>query len=133
MAHAGIPAQMERAAVTAARSAPTIGAATQPMEVALTTEEQISRAANEIATDFLLSWTMAAVFNMSPNPSRTADEWLRVAEHAAEKMTFPDLPPEWSDVAAQELRDALARRIHRARVLATGEPFDPDAFRGPSR
>lgn len=67
-------------------------------------------------------------FALSANANEMAAEWLNLTELETEKMTFPDLPPEWSDVAAQEYRDSEIRHILRARALATGEPFDPDAY-----
>ena len=71
---------------------------------------------------------LAREFARSDNANEMAAEWLNLTELASEKMAFPELPPEWSDIAAQELRDSEIRYILRARALATGEPFDPNAY-----
>ena len=71
---------------------------------------------------------LAREFALSADANEMAAEWLNLTELVSEKMTFPDLPPEWSDIAAQEYRDSAIRHIRRARALATGEPFDPEAY-----
>ena len=71
---------------------------------------------------------LAREFALSANANEMAAEWLNLTELVSEKMTFPDLPPEWSDIAAQEYRDSAIRHILRSRALATEEPFDPDAY-----
>ena len=53
---------------------------------------------------------------------------LNLYELLAEKTTFPDVDPALSDLATQEFRDSLIRIVLRARYLALGEPFDPDAY-----
>ena len=77
----------------------------------------------------LVEWLLTAHFAKSGNPEQTADDMLLLAEKLSDQTTFPEAGAEWSDLAAQEYRDTLVRHIHRAKALATGTPFDPDAYR----
>ena len=74
-------------------------------------------------------------FTLSTNLTTVADEWLRWAEKNAATLPFEEIfrsvSPEQNAVARREYRDSLVRLIHRARALATGEPFDPERFRYP--
>jgi hypothetical protein len=94
------------------------------------TREDVAKFAQQQAMGFAVAWLMAEHFKRSTNPAAEADYFLRVVESLGDRMTYPELGPEWSDVAAQELRDSLSRIGHRARALSTGEAFDPDRFRG---
>lgn len=92
-------------------------------------EEQMLRSVQYQALCTLVEWMLTAHFSRTDNPASTADDMLLLAERLSDQMSYPDLGPEWSDLAAQEFRDTLVRHIHRAKALATGEPFDPDGFR----
>ena len=92
------------------------------------TKEATLRQVQFLALGYIIEMLLAREFSLSANTNEMAAEWLNLTELASEKMTFPDLPPEWSDVAAQEYRDSAIRHILRARALATGESFDPDAY-----
>lgn len=68
-------------------------------------------------------------FRRSGRPKEVAENWLKLTEGVADLMTFPQADPALSDLAAQEFRDCLVRHVHRARAIATGEPFDPESYR----
>ncbi len=81
-----------------------------------------------LALGFIVTKLLAREFALSANANEMAAEWLNLTELESEEITFPSLPPEWSDIAAQEYRDSAIRIVLRARALATKEPFDPDAY-----
>lgn len=83
---------------------------------------------NLLATRALLVKLMEELFRQSGDPAAKADEWLDLFEASAAKMTFPNTSPDWSDVAAQEFRDALVQIVGHARSLAV-LPRVPEAAR----
>lgn len=91
-------------------------------------EEKMLRHVQSLAQGMLLEFLLSAHFKHSSDPIKAADDLLAIAEQISDQMTFPEAGPEWSDLAAQEFRDSLVRHIHRAKAVATGEPFDPTAF-----
>ena len=92
------------------------------------TAERMHQHVQMLAQGILIEWLLAAHFSRAKNPAKVANEMLASAEKIGAKMTFPEVGPEWSDLAAQEFRDFLMQHIHRAKALATGKPFDPTAF-----
>ena len=81
-----------------------------------------------LALNLIVTKLLAREFALSANANELAADWLNLTELESEGMTFPDLLPEWSDIAAQEYRDSAIRLVLRARALATGEPHDPNAY-----
>ncbi len=81
-----------------------------------------------LALNLIVTKLLAREFALSANANEMAAEWLNLTELESERITFPDLPPEWSDIAAQEYRDSAIRIVLRARAFATGEPLDPNAY-----
>ncbi|MGQ9365721.1 hypothetical protein [Azospirillum sp. ST 5-10] len=77
---------------------------------------------NLLAMRALLVKVMEELFRRSDDPAAKADEWLRLFDRSASRMTFPDASPEWSDLAAQEFRDILVQTIGHARSLAVPAP-----------
>lgn len=92
-------------------------------------QERMLQHVQFLALGQIVIMLLAEEFRRSELPKETADRWLQIAEGVSDLMTFPHADPVSSDVAAQEFRDSLVRHIHRARAIATGEPFDPDTYR----
>ena len=88
-------------------------------------ETELDARVHLLALGALLDMTMAKLFSMAPDPAQAADDWLRQVDTVGSLMTFPHLEPVLSDHAAQELRNTLAQHVHRAKALATGQPFGP--------
>lgn len=91
-------------------------------------KEQMLRHIQSLAQGVLIEWLLTAHFSRSPDPAQAANDMLVLAESLSDQMTFPNVGPEQSDLAAQEFRDSLVCHIHRAKALATNEPFDSTAF-----
>ncbi len=93
------------------------------------TKEKMLRQVQFMALHYIVEMLLAREFKLSADAKEMAAEWLNFTELHSEGMTFPDEPPELSDIAAQEYRDSAIRIVLRARALATGEPHDPNAYR----
>ncbi|WP_084536707.1 hypothetical protein [Azospirillum halopraeferens] len=88
---------------------------------------------NLLALRALLVKLMEERFLATGDPAGKADEWLSLFGAAADRMTFPDATPEWSDLAAQEFRDILVQMIDQARALAMRRPATDPAAAGVRR
>jgi hypothetical protein len=91
-------------------------------------EEKMLRSVQMQALSMLVAYLLEHHFIATGRPDEASRETLDHFERLAAEMSFDDVHPAQSDLAAQELRDSLIRVILRARSLATGEPFDPKSF-----
>ena len=91
-------------------------------------QERMLRHVQFMALANIVTMLLAREIALSKDAQGMADEWLNLIERTSDEMTFPYVDPAWSDLAAQEFRDSSIRLVLRARALATGERFDPDAY-----
>ena len=85
-----------------------------------------------MAQGYLIDFLLATQFAHHPHPAGAADQLLRMVEASVKPLAFPGLEPDLAEFAAQEYRKTLVGHIQRARSLATGEPFNPEAFPKPT-
>lgn len=90
--------------------------------------DHMIRHVQQIAHGVVLTHVLEQVFVMSHRPDEASRELLDAYERIAEKFSFEGIDPALSDLATQELRDALIRIVLRARGLAIDETLDRDAY-----
>lgn len=90
--------------------------------------ERLKIQMEQMSTRLLVQMLLTQHFQSKPDPGAEADRWLALAELMCDQMSFDNVPPELSDVASQEFRDAMIRTLTRAKAVATQEPHDPAAF-----
>ena len=91
-------------------------------------EQDIIRTAQMMAQGYLIDLLLAAHIARQPKPEDAAAQLLQVVEAGAPPFNLPGMPSALSALAAATYRDTLLRHIHRARALATGEPFEPGSL-----
>ena len=90
--------------------------------------EEVTRRVQVQALSMAVTKLLARHLASGGNTEEAARQWLNLTELESDEMKFEGLPPEWSDLAAQEYRDSAIRLGLRARALATGQPLDPEDF-----
>lgn len=91
-------------------------------------QAEIVRNAQMMAQGYLIDLLLAAHIARQPKPAEAADQLLQVVAAGAPSFDVPGLPTALSTLAAETYRDTLIQHIHRARSLATGEPFRPGSL-----
>lgn len=90
--------------------------------------QELLREARLLAIDWLLMLVLARQLADADSAEEEADRLMALAEKTMEGFVYPEADAAESDAISQEMRDALVRRVVRARAIATGETFDPVAF-----
>ena len=80
--------------------------------------QQIRQHQQRAAENIVLTYLLAEHFRRSGNPDEASRLLLMTAEVAGAQMTYGNLDPAESDLAAQELREALTQIVLRAKSLA---------------
>jgi hypothetical protein len=83
----------------------------------------------QIASGVVLTYVLEKILVLSGNADQASRELMDQYERIADKFSFDGIDPALSDLATQELRDALIRTVLRARGLAIDETLDPNAYR----
>lgn len=91
-------------------------------------QADIVRTAQLMAQGYLIDLLLAAHFAQTGKPAAAAEQLLQLVEATVQPVRLPGVPSSLNDLAAQAYRDTVVHHIQRARSLATGEPFDPEAF-----
>lgn len=90
--------------------------------------DEIKQTVRTVASETLLALLLAEEIKREGDPDVTAKRLLATIDSIGDALSFPDVAPEYSDILAQELRDALAIQVHRARCFATGTAYEPTAY-----
>ena len=91
-------------------------------------QADIVRMAQLMAQGYLIDLLLASHFAQSGKPAQAADQLMQLVEATVQPVRLPGVPSSLNDLAAQTYRDTVLHHIQRARSMATGEPFDPDAL-----
>lgn len=88
--------------------------------------EKMLRHVHDMAFGHLITFLLSREIARAADPDAEAAEWKKTLVAAGGLMTFPQVPPEMSDAASQELEETLRGYVRRALALATGRPLDQE-------